>query len=287
MSSPGHLLSSTRDRVPTDYRLLPATIVAAYLLILLGIYTAASGAGLACDARWPVCDGAVFGLFPANWPSFIEWFHRLVAMVTGVMILGSWWVVWRGEYPRRSVIAMTVAVVLLPVQIWLGAETVLSYEILILTGHFLLALIIFGSLLLAAVWGFDSARTDGKRISHVLTGALVLFVPFVALTPHFLVIHSGPVQVAYYGLGVGTYAAFIVVAADTGRGFFGVGVLAGAGVLFVAVQLLAGRLVRSSLVTTVDWLGAVATLIVLALALWMSRRARLRPAGDDRASSPG
>jgi cytochrome c oxidase assembly protein subunit 15 len=55
-------------------------------LMMLGVYTAATGSGLACSAQWPLCDN---GLLPQTIPSFIEWFHRLVAMVAGFFILGT------------------------------------------------------------------------------------------------------------------------------------------------------------------------------------------------------
>ena len=71
-------------------RQLTATSAAmTFVLVLLGVYTAADGAGLTCAGAWPLCDGAVFGLFPANWPSFVEWFHRLWAMITGLVIVGT------------------------------------------------------------------------------------------------------------------------------------------------------------------------------------------------------
>ncbi len=40
-----------------------------------------------CAGRWP--SATFLGLFPANWGSFLEWFHRLVAMLTGFLILGT------------------------------------------------------------------------------------------------------------------------------------------------------------------------------------------------------
>ena len=76
-------------------RLLLGTTVATAVTALVGVVTATSGAGLTCEARWPLCDGAVFGLFPANFMSFIEWSHRLVAMITGFLIIGTTVAAWR------------------------------------------------------------------------------------------------------------------------------------------------------------------------------------------------
>ena len=89
-------------------QLLTATTALTFGLILLGVYTGAIGAGLTCGARWPLCDGWM-GLFPANWASFVEWFHRLVAMITGFAILGSTIAAWRGDYSSRIKYATAVA----------------------------------------------------------------------------------------------------------------------------------------------------------------------------------
>ncbi|WP_256684427.1 COX15/CtaA family protein [Halococcus qingdaonensis] len=127
-----------------------------FALILLGVYTAAAGAGLSCGANWPLCNGGVFGLFPANWPSFIEWFHRLVAMVTGFMILGTTYAAWRGHKSRRTRLASTVALVVLPVQILLGGATVTTYTALVQVTHHAAALVIFAALVATTVWAYES-----------------------------------------------------------------------------------------------------------------------------------
>lgn len=254
-------------------RLLPATIVATWTLILLGIYTAAIGAGLTCEARWPLCDGAVFGLFPANWTSFVEWFHRLVAMIAGFMILGSWWVVWRQSRRRLARAAMSVAVLLLPVQVWLGAETVWQYEVLILIAHFTTALVIFGALI-AGTWWWSEARLTAIWRRRLLALSLALLPPFLALTPHFLFVHTGRVQITYYGIGLVIFTALAVVGLDgfdheDSRARLTSG-LAFVGVVVIGIQLVIGRLVRSELLHTIDWVGAILLLALLLVGLWMN-----------------
>jgi cytochrome c oxidase assembly protein subunit 15 len=136
------------------FRHLAATSAGlAFALILLGVYTGASGAGLACAGRWPFCDG-VLGLFPANWPSFVEWFHRFVAMITGFLILGTAVAAYRGDHDRRILIATLVAVVVLPVQILLGANTIFNFGIWAQVLHHGAAQIIFGALVAAAAWAY-------------------------------------------------------------------------------------------------------------------------------------
>ena len=257
--------ASRWDGTRSDLLLL-AMGVGTYTLILIGIYTAAIGAGLTCDGRWPLCDGAVFGLFPANWPSFVEWFHRLVAMLTGFLILGGWAVVWRSGRSRRATAAMSAVVVLLPIQIWLGRETVLGYEIIALTAHFLTALLIFGGIVLAVTWYWKLDRLIPPFTSRLLLVALVLMVPFVILTPRLLVIHTGEVQFLYYGIGLAIFVSLLLVALAgvttiaRGLGAIGLGLL--------VVQLLAGRLVRTPMIELIDWTAAALLLILIGIALY-------------------
>jgi len=144
---------------------MAATTVGAFALILLGVYTGKIGAGLTCAGRWPFCDGWL-GLFPATWPSFVEWFHRLVAMVVGFMILGAGLISYRGEYDTRITYALGVAILMLPLQILLGAYTVLNFGIAASMFHQTAAQLIFASLVYAttlAFWqasGDQSGRTD-------------------------------------------------------------------------------------------------------------------------------
>ncbi|WP_423999707.1 COX15/CtaA family protein [Haloarcula salina] len=135
-------------------RLVATTTVLTFALILLGVYTGAVGAGLTCAARWPFCDGWM-GLFPANWASFVEWFHRLVAMITGFAILGSTIAAWRGEYSRRIRLSTAVATVVLPVQILLGANTIFNFGVLAQVLHHGAAQLIFGAMVAATAWAYS------------------------------------------------------------------------------------------------------------------------------------
>jgi len=147
------------------FRTLAAvTTVLTFALILLGVYTGATGAGLACAARWPFCDGWL-GLFPANWMSFIEWFHRFVAMITGFLILGTAVSASRRGLGKRIRYASVVAVVVLPVQILLGANTIFNFGILAQVLHHAAALLIFAAMVATTAWAFGTSTTAGTTAS--------------------------------------------------------------------------------------------------------------------------
>ncbi|WP_458188223.1 COX15/CtaA family protein [Haladaptatus sp. NG-WS-4] len=138
-----------------------------FALILLGVYTAAAGAGLSCSAQWPFCDG---GLLPKTIPSFIEWFHRLVAMVTGFFILGTTYGAWKYTESTRIRAATTIALVVLPVQILLGGATVLVYGPVVQVAHHAAAMTIFAALLAATLWLYEEPRRPETAAAESTSG---------------------------------------------------------------------------------------------------------------------
>ena len=150
-------------------RLAAVTTALTFGLILLGVYTGAIGAGLTCAGRWPFCDGWL-GLFPANWTSFVEWFHRLVAMITGFFIVGTTYAAWTGNHERRIVGATAVATVVLPVQILLGANTIFNFGVFAQILHHAAALTILVALVVATAWAYDE-RDPGTEVTAATDAA--------------------------------------------------------------------------------------------------------------------
>lgn len=254
-------------------RLVGASTLLTFVLVLLGIYTAANGAGLTCGQRWPLCDGAVFGLFPANWPSFVEWFHRLWAMVTGFTILGATLSAFRGGAGRRVRYALLGATLVLPSQIILGALTVTQYELLILLAHSVTAFTIFTLLVAAAAWTFAD-RLGPTRRRQALTVAAVLLPVYVLLSPRLVLVYSEPVQVAFYAVGMAVYVACLSTALTaTGR----VRALVGGSAAILFAELVVGRQTYG---TTGEWLmlaGAVLALVGVGAALYRLRESTATP----------
>ena len=276
-------------------RLLLVTTVSTALTALVGVLTATTGAGLTCEARWPLCDGAVFGLFPANFMSFVEWSHRLVAMVTGFLIVGSTVAAWRGGHARRVRLATLGALLLTPLQVVFGAFTVLvhrfvfGYSILVLTLHFALASLILGLLVAATVWAYADAEADAVTLGGVERAGAVALLGFpllVALTPRLFVTFGEVAQFAYYGLGFAAFAALCVVAL-WGRELDAGGVAAAGGaaaVLVVAKLVVARRAFGSEGQLAILGLSFAAFALTFA-AVWRTRRlngraARAVHAGD-------
>jgi len=146
-------------------RLAATTTALTFVLLLVGVFTKEVGADLTCGMRWPLCDGAVFGLFPANVPSAVEWFHRLLALVVGLMMLYLLYRLYRERgWGDRVTRAVAVAVIILPSQALLGALTVtkarfglssLLASALISVAHYGTGFLLFTALVMGTVWAYE------------------------------------------------------------------------------------------------------------------------------------
>ncbi|MFA1612323.1 COX15/CtaA family protein [Halobellus rubicundus] len=261
-------------------RLVGVSAALTGILMVLGVYTAASGAGLTCAGRWPLCDGFL-GLFPANWSSFVEWFHRLVAMVTGFVVLGTTVSAWRRGADWRIRLALAGATLLLPSQIILGALTVTTYQWVVLLAHFSTASLIFTGVALAAAWAYGDSDATPTRARTALAAAGVLLPVLVVLTPHAFVTFGPTVQAVYYLLGLGAYAALLSAAVWSATRPAGsadaaatrVRRLAGSAAFVVVALLVVGRLVYGGTLQYVSLGGTLAALALVALAWVALRRA--------------
>ena len=156
-----------------------AAVIVTYLLILIGGFVRAAGAGLGCP-DWPKCFGywlppseasqiQAKGFDPALFnPSlmWIEYINRIAGVLTGFFILVTTYLAVR-HYRKvpRVFWSVVIAFVLTLFQGWLGGQVVaLELEGWIVTLHMILALVIVILLLYAAVCAFFP---NGQPIANI------------------------------------------------------------------------------------------------------------------------
>ncbi len=121
--SPTGVASATRASPEHERftRLVLASAVGVFVLILSGSYMVGYGAGTACGT-WPLCNGA---LFPEGAAFAIHMGHRLLAAIIGILVLVTAYSAWtrRGERPELGLGGLAIATLFIA-QVLVGAATV-------------------------------------------------------------------------------------------------------------------------------------------------------------------
>ncbi|MCZ7527485.1 MAG: COX15/CtaA family protein [Acidimicrobiia bacterium] len=178
-------------------RLALTTLVATLSLVAVGGLTRGSGSGYGCEDRWPLCeDGALGGLLPrAEYHMVVEWTHRWVAAIVGLLALALAWSAWRHHrHDRRIVVPAVAAVGVIGFQAWIGRMVVaedLDADLVAL--HLATAMIVVA--LLTAVLVHALPRWDAPPPGR----AWVAWVGAGALSAYALLILGSMVHNEYVG----------------------------------------------------------------------------------------
>jgi protoheme IX farnesyltransferase len=164
-------------------RLAAATVATVFLLVTIGVVVRATGSGEACP-HWPGCfPGQFLPGLDADGHVWIEWLHRTVAAIIGLLTLALAIVAFRDHRDRRSILWPAIgAVVLVGFQAWLGQETVrLGNTGESVTAHLATAMALVGLLVYLLVRSSFPARFVGRGASQRFTllasfGAAATFV---------------------------------------------------------------------------------------------------------------
>lgn len=167
-------------------RLLSATIVATFGLIVLGGVVRVSESGLGCGPAgsgtygWPLCEGGLVP--PASAEALIEFSHRIAAGIVGLMIALVVWRALRHLRDRPWVVRGSIAAaVLVVVQAVLGGATVeqgLQDELV--AAHLGLAMLLIGLLIMVRRGAGDAeprrAEGGGRALRALTVGVSVLLL---------------------------------------------------------------------------------------------------------------
>jgi len=166
-------LSSTRS-FAIAARLAGITAVLMLGLMVLGSVVRTTGSGLACP-DWPLCEGRFIPRFQFN--VLIEWWHRTVALLVSVFLFATVAWIWARPDTRRRLGGLAgLSVLLLFVQILLGALTV--WHLLspsVVSSHLATALLLFVTVLSISIVAKRQAAapTNAAVVSPVLALALL------------------------------------------------------------------------------------------------------------------
>ncbi|HEX2071310.1 MAG TPA: COX15/CtaA family protein [Thermoleophilaceae bacterium] len=149
----------------TYRRLALATIATTFLLILIGGIVRVSDSGLGCGPAnsgfhgWPFCNGALIPGLDVN--TIIEYTHRAVAGIVGLMMIALAVLAWRRYRANRALVRATVAAALLVIaQGLLGAATVENdLDETLVAAHLGLAMALLA--LLIFIWRASQAESLG------------------------------------------------------------------------------------------------------------------------------
>ena len=128
------------------------TGLSTYTLIVWGGYVTLGGYGLGCGTYWPTCNGM---LIPsANWPAIVEYAHRILTIVTGIILLISTVTVWKMKpRPTGASRALAFAIALLFIQSLLGGDVVVTaLDPIVTTVHLAFATAVLATIVFACAF---------------------------------------------------------------------------------------------------------------------------------------
>ncbi len=176
-------------RMTRFQRLSFATVVATYVMVVIGAAVRGTDSGMGC-VDWPLCNGR---LVPAlgDTPAWIEWIHRGWGVLVGLLALAIVIVAFRSYRHNRAIlIGSVVALLLTIIQAALGAITVASSN----AGDTVVAHMATAMLLLAAfTFVAVRARYPDSLPSRGASQRLTLLIAFTAISLYALLLFGAHV----------------------------------------------------------------------------------------------
>ena len=170
-------------------RLALITAATTYLLIVIGAIVRSTGSGMGCP-DWPTCHGALIPPLGDN-AAWIEWIHRGVAVIVGLLVLGVAFLALRHHRRQLSIVVPSLlAVALTGFQAYLGKITVDTNNAgEWVTAHLATALVLLALLIFVAVRARYPATLPARGASQRMT----LLISFTAAAIYALMLFGSQV----------------------------------------------------------------------------------------------
>ena len=189
---------------PAFRSLALVTVLSILALVTLGGVVRLTGSGLGCP-DWPLCHGKVVP--QVDTATLIEYSHRLMSTVVGLLVLATALIVWR-SYRRRLwlLVSASAGFILLVIQVLLGGFTVMT-ELSpgLVIAHLATAEALMASMVVVCMVSLSSWSANG--IGKGAGGAL----------DRFPILMLGVVLAAYALLLTGSYVAVSGATASCGQ----------------------------------------------------------------------
>jgi protoheme IX farnesyltransferase len=183
-------------RLTSFQKLALTTIVAVYVMIVIGVIVRSTGSGLGCG-DWPLCRGAIIPALdgPNAWDraDWIESIHRWWAVIVGFLVLGLGVQAWRVHRATRSITLAALATILLTgFQALLGRWTVESANSSeSVTAHLAVSMLILAS----TVFVFVRSRYPVTLPTAGGSQRITLLIAFTAASVYVLMLFGSNVTV--------------------------------------------------------------------------------------------
>lgn len=178
-------------------RLGVCTTLVMFGLIVVGSVVRTTGSGLACP-DWPLCNGKLFPTESFN--VFIEWFHRLLALLVSLLLFATAGWIWaRRETRARLGGLAALSVALLFGQVLLGALTV--WKLLhpaVVSSHLAMALLLFSTVV--AITQVAFAEADAETAGAARPAGLLPSLSLATAMIYGQAVLGGVVSTSHAGL---------------------------------------------------------------------------------------
>jgi len=177
-------------------RLALVAAVTTYLLVVIGAIVRSTGSGMGCP-DWPLCHGQLIPPL-GDTAAWIEWVHRGVAAIVGLLVLALTVVAIRSYRHQRSIVLAAVGALVLTVfQAWLGMVTVATNNAgEWVTAHLAAAMLLLATLAFIFIRSLYPADPPQRGASQRLT----LLIALAAASVYALLLFGAHVTAASAGL---------------------------------------------------------------------------------------
>lgn len=166
-----------------------ASVVGMFVVILMGALVTKTGSADGCGDSWPLCDGQLLPAWERE--ALIEFSHRIVSGVEGILVVAMSVMLWRRFKQHREMrVLIPLALLFLFLQAALGAMAVVwPQPKTVLALHFGISLVAFATVFLPAL--FLEQGEDARELRRRPVPAGLRRLIWFAALYIYVIVYSG------------------------------------------------------------------------------------------------